>query len=97
MKQITHTQAVKDIVKMFGAEKLGSEKVLTLDWPPFYIQYGTLYRFYFPKARVPKKEVIRKLQEYFEEHKFKDGYACKFNGLYQHAFSVVDIDLQKNL
>ena len=79
MKQITKTQAVKDIVKMFGAiefkngEKDPQKSVL-------YKRSEADYIFYFPKTIITRQEVIKRLHTYFEEHKFKDGYACCIQG-----------------
>lgn len=107
MKQITRTQAVRDIAKMLGAEKLapgqpgGTSReffgqAITPD-KPCYAQYGTLYRFYIPKKVMPKEDVVAKIFEYFKGNKFKDGYACKVNGKFKLYFTAIDIDLIKNL
>ena len=46
---------------------------------------------------MPRKDAIQKVQQYFEEHKLKGSYACKYNNLYSNTHTVFDLDLIKNL
>lgn len=97
MKQITKTQAVKDLAQMFGAKELKPGSGVDGFKTPCYFQRLTLYRFLIPLTAMPRKDAIQKVQQYFEEYKLKGSYACKYNNLYSNTHTVFDLDLIKNL
>lgn len=98
MKQITKTQAVKDLAQMFGAKELKPGCDIDYKKAPCYFQDGTHYRFLIPVIAIPRKEAIQKAQQYFEEHKLKGSYACKCDfSRYPTTHTVFDLDLIKNL
>ncbi len=98
MKQITKTQAVKDLAQMFGAKELKPGCGIDYKKAPCYFQDGTLYRFLIPLTAIPRQEAIQKVQQYFEEHKLKGSYACKCDiGRFPTTHTVFDLDLLKNL
>ena len=97
MKQITKTQAVKDLAQMFGAKELKPDCGIDPWKTPCYYQRLTLYRFLVPLTAMPRKDAIQKVQQYFEEHKLKGSYACIYNNLYSNNHTVFDLDLIKNL
>jgi hypothetical protein len=98
MKQITKTQAVKDLAQMFGAKELKLGCGIDYKKAPCYFQDGTRYRFLIPMIAIPWQEAIQKAQQYFEEHKLKGSYACKFDiGRSLKTHTIFDLDLIKNL